>query len=102
MGPLSIQEYTACLAQSDLYKKYKDSVDPKSAFEILSERMRDDQESQPRTTSASKVRPVATKSALEDVLTSPVAKQVGKELVRGVFGMLFGSAPRRRSPRRGW
>jgi hypothetical protein len=42
------------------------------------------------------------KSTFEKVMTSPVANQIGKELVRGVFGMLFGSVPRRTTSRRKW
>ena len=37
------------------------------------------------------------KSTFEEVMASPVVKQVGKELVRGVFGMLFGTSTRRSS-----
>jgi hypothetical protein len=40
------------------------------------------------------------KSTFEEVIGSPVAKQVGRELVRGVFGLLFGTTPRRRTTRR--
>ncbi len=104
MGPLSHEEYQAHLNGSDMYKKYKETVDPRSAFEILNERVQAMQEAQASSTAApaSTTRSAkAEKSTFEQVLTSPVAKQVGKELVRGVFGMLFGSAPRR-SSRRGW
>ncbi|MFZ6014232.1 MAG: helicase HerA-like domain-containing protein, partial [Bacteroidota bacterium] len=103
MGPLPTDEYQAHLQQSDLYKKYKDAVDPESAFEILEKRMKQEeaQETQPpfagrgsRTSTARK-----DKSTFEEVMESPVAKQVGREIVRGVFGMLFGSS--RRSSRRG-
>ncbi|MBL7850936.1 MAG: DUF853 family protein [Cyclobacteriaceae bacterium] len=106
MGPLSPTEYQQLLDQSTMFAKYKDTVDPRSAFEILNERVqaiRQEQEqaapaSSPRTAS----RPARQeKSTFEQVMTSPVAKQVGRELVRGVFGMLFGSAPRR-SSRRKW
>ena len=40
------------------------------------------------------------KSTFEEVMGSPVAKQGGREVVRGIFGMLFGSAPRKTSRRR--
>ena len=30
------------------------------------------------------------KSTFQEVLSSPIAKQIGREIVRGVFGMLFG------------
>lgn len=103
MGPLSQQEYQSHLNGSDMFKKYKDAVDPKSAFEILNERVQAAQQTQAAENvskpSGRAARP--EKSTFEQVMTSPVAKQVGKELVRGVFGMLFGSAPKR-SRRSGW
>ncbi len=103
MGPLTQQEYQSQLDGSDMFKKYKDAIDPKSAFEILNERVQAVQQSNaPSNASKPSGRAAkAEKSTFEQVMTSPVAKQVGKELVRGVFGMLFGSAPRR-SRRSGW
>jgi hypothetical protein len=105
MGPLSADAYQDLLNQSDLFKKYKDSVDPNSAFEMLSERMVQEEESKEATkASEAKTKSGSTrrqeKSTFEEVMASPVAKQVGRELVRGVFGMLFGSAPRRSSRRK--
>jgi hypothetical protein len=35
------------------------------------------------------------KSLLEDVMSSPVTKTIGRELVRGIFGMFFGAKSRR-------
>ncbi|HWA33230.1 MAG TPA: helicase HerA-like domain-containing protein, partial [Cyclobacteriaceae bacterium] len=103
MGPLSQQEYQSQLEGSDMFRKYKDAVDPKSAFEILNERVQAAQQSQAGENISKPSGRAAKpeKSTFEQVMTSPVAKQVGKELVRGVFGMLFGSAPRR-SRRSGW
>ncbi|CAN5601386.1 DUF853 family protein [soil metagenome] len=106
MGPLTAQEYQALLDGSEIFKKYKEAIDPKSAFEILSERVKAVQQEQ-QEAAAEKEAPKAPaksaraeKSTFEEVMTSPVAKQVGKELVRGVFGMLFGSTPRRSTRRR--
>jgi uncharacterized protein len=104
MGPLAESEYQQHLDQSDLFKKYKDVVDPRSAFEMLDEKMQVVRQEQERTADdGQSPKPSratrAEKSTFEEVMTSPVAKQVGRELVRGVFGMLFGSTPRRRSPR---
>ena len=93
MGPLNSDEYQKVLDQSDFYKKYKDAIDPESAYEILTERMKsadDIQEkeirgSAKRTTSGRKER-----STLDQVLSSSVGRQVGRSLVRGIFGMLLG------------
>lgn len=104
MEPLDSKEYQSHLDQSEFYKKYKETVDPRSAFEILSDKMNAVKEEQeqakvPKQPSAPRTvgRPRQEKSTLEEVMASPITKQVGKELVRGVFGMLFGSTPRRRS-----
>ena len=98
MGPIPAQEYDEMLRRSDMYAKYKDHVDPQSAFEILGERMRQhDEVEEPRKQSG---RQRKEKSTFEEVMGSPVAKQVGREIVRGVFGMLFGTTTRRRSTRR--
>jgi uncharacterized protein len=101
MGPLLGQEYIDHLNQSDIYRKYKDDVDPQSAFELLEERMKQNEEDEQEQTSKPTSRSAKKeKSTFEEVIGSPVAKQVGKELVRGVFGLLFGTAPRRRTTTR--
>jgi DNA helicase HerA-like ATPase len=104
MGPLSVQEYQDQLNQSYAYRKYKDAVDSESAYEILEERMKQQQEEKAEQREASKssstARTKKEKSTFEEVMASPVAKQVGREIVRGVFGMLFGTSTRRSSRRR--
>jgi DNA helicase HerA-like ATPase len=102
MGPLSPDDYKAHVESSDMTKKYSEAIDSKSAFELLNERVqavREEQQSS-KTTAQGTRAGKPEKSSLEQMMTSPVAKQVGKELVRGVFGMLFGSAPRRSTRRR--
>lgn len=104
MGPLSDSEYQNLLSSSDMYRKYKDAVDPQSAFEMLNERMKQQQkeeEEQKEEKKQSKTSTKQEKSTFEEVISSPVAKQVGRELVRGVFGVLFGKTPRRSSRRKG-
>jgi len=104
MGPLSDGEYKAQLGSSDLYKKYKETVDPQSAFEILDTRMKQQEEEQAEEKeqkTQTKTSSRREKSTFEEVIASPVAKQVGRELVRGVFGVLFGTSTRRSSKRRG-
>ncbi len=106
MGPLDSSEYQAQLDQSEFYKKYRDTIDPKSAFELLNEKMQEvrtkqvDEEEQKSETKVASRSTRTEKSTFEEVLSSPIAKQVGRELVRGVFGMLFGSTPRRTTSRR--
>ena len=106
MGSLSSSEYQVQLDQSEFYKKYRETIDPKSAFEILNDRMQEVRTKQAEEVNEQeelKAPPRSTrkeKSTFEEVISSPIAKQVGRELVRGVFGMLFGSAPRRTTSRR--
>jgi uncharacterized protein len=100
MGPLSTTEYEDLLKQSEFYEKYKDNVDPQSAFEILSAKMEAAADQKEKATVPTGGRSRQEKSTFEEVMGSPVAKQVGRELVRGVFGMLFGSAPRRTTRRK--
>jgi uncharacterized protein len=104
MGPLDANEYQEVLNCSDGYKKYKDPIDPQSAFEILDARMKQDiaeeQEAETKRPASKSSSRRQEKSTFEEVMMSPVAKQVGKEIVRGVFGMLFGTPARRSSRRR--
>lgn len=97
MGPLGDDAYQKLMHASDSYRKYKDSEDPQSAFEVLSARMKEDAAREenkkgPGRSSRGKVE----KSTFEEVINSPVAKQVGRELVRGFFGVLFGSGRRKK------
>ncbi|NOT76079.1 MAG: DUF853 family protein [Cyclobacteriaceae bacterium] len=102
MGPLITAEYQEHLNGSEMFKKYKEAVDPKSAFEILTERVQAVKEEQEQAAEQKQAaKPAAKsgraeKSTFEEVMTSPITKQVGKEIVRGVFGMLFGTTTRRR------
>jgi DNA helicase HerA-like ATPase len=104
MGPLEQKEYEHMIKQSEGYAKYHEAVDPQSAFEILSEKMKQ-QEVEATTSSPADRRPTPSrrseKSTLEQVMQSSVGRQVGRELVRGVFGMLFGKAPRTSTKRKG-
>lgn len=92
MGPLGADEYEELMKASDLYRKYKDAVNPQSAFELLESRMAEQEKAELPTATAPSKR--EEKSTFDQVLSSPVAKQVGRELIRGVFGVLFGKTPR--------
>jgi uncharacterized protein len=101
MGPLPAADYGSLVEQSDSFKKYSESVDPQSAFEMLEERMQEQSEQEATTPSRPAGRPKVEKSTFEKAMASPVARQVGRELVRGVFGVLFGTSVQRRVRRRG-
>lgn len=98
MGALSQAEYEQALENSLFHRKYRDAVDPESAFELLEKRMRDQAPVEERKESRQTRK---EKSTFDQVLSSPVAKQVGRELIRGVFGVLFGTSTRRTPRKRG-
>jgi DNA helicase HerA-like ATPase len=107
MGPLTETEYKSQLDQSSIFKKYQEVIDPQSAFEILTEKLKAQEEEQVQAKEqAEEQKPApkarAEKSTFEQVINSPITKQIGKEMVRGVFGMLFGTTPRRSTARRKW
>jgi DNA helicase HerA-like ATPase len=94
MGPLPESEYTDLKNNSELYQKYRETIDPESASELLSKRIQESKEStliNPPHTGNQR----SEKSLLEDVMSSPVTKTIGRELVRGIFGMFFGAKSRR-------
>ncbi len=108
MGPLTTADYENHVRNSDVYRKYKDPIDPESAYEILSKRMEATAKTQEDEKSAKEAEKVAAKAApranakpekgmFEDALSSPLAKQIGRDVVRGVFGMLFGKTTTTRS-----
>lgn len=113
MGPLPPEEYQRILNGSSLYRKYSEAIDPISAQELLEEKMKqaEIQEEEKkghapdyygggagrRQSSTRRTTARREKSTFEKVTASPMAKQIGRELVRGVFGVLFGKSSGRRS-----
>ncbi len=106
MGPLSTSDYENHYRNSATYRKYKDPVDPESAYEILTRRIEEQNrevEKEKEVTAAAKSRggsSRAQKSAFEQVLAAPITRQIGREIVRGVFGMLTGKKTTAKS--KGW
>lgn len=102
MGPLERSQLQTLMSSSEMYKKYKDAIDPQSAFEILDARIKAyaDEQAEHKEKTAPPRRSAGSKkeqSTLEQVMKSSVGRQIGRELVRGVFGVLFGTSGRRRS-----
>ncbi|MCE7067874.1 helicase HerA-like domain-containing protein [Dyadobacter sp. CY326] len=92
MGPMTQADYDNHVRQSDVYLKYKDPIDPESAYEMLTKRM--EAQAQVEAKAQEEVAEVKKekeeKGMFSEALSSPLAKQIGREVVRGVFGMLFG------------
>ena len=104
MGPMTQSDYENHVRQSDVYLKYKDPIDPESAYEILTKRLeehaRQEAEIKQEATVA-KSNGKQEKGMFEQALASPLAKQIGREVVRGVFGMLFGKSTSSRTKKGG-
>lgn len=98
MGPLRKSEYDTLMEGSEMFKKYQEQIDPESAAEILDRRLTRYEEElekeEQRKSNTGRKAGRREKSTLEQVLQSPAARQVGRELVRGIFGMLFGKTLR--------
>lgn len=97
MGPMANMDCEKLMDASDYYKKYQESLDPESAFEILNNRLHQKMEAQqaesvnnPVKNSSQKVE----KSMIEEALNAPITRQIGREIVRGIFGMIIGKKPR--------
>lgn len=100
MTPLTPEERTATIAASPLQPKYSGRLDRESAAELLEARLAGDAEKaqevreRPRPAPAPSQQrrqpkpPETLADQVQDVLGSSVARQVTREVVRGIFGML--------------
>lgn len=104
MGPLDDFEAKTLMQDSELYRKYCNPVDPTSAVEILNKRIRgnsDDDVENANKPPVNTPQPVSErskkeKSVIEEVMSSSVTRSIGRELVRGLFGVLFGKTTTKR------
>ncbi|WP_316793525.1 helicase HerA-like domain-containing protein [Pedobacter frigoris] len=95
MGPLSIADYNSLIQASSLNEKYQKSIDPESAYEILTKRVNDKlTEEQDEAVQEEVPSKKGEKSIVEQVMGATITRQIGKEIVRGIFGMLTGKKPR--------
>ena len=102
MGARTVADYESRVRDSSVYRKYKDPIDPESAYEILSRRMEEASKKEEEIKEEKLERSgKAEKGMFEQALSSPLAKQIGREVVRGVFGMLFGKSTSSRSKKGG-
>lgn len=104
MGPLEEDKIQSLLSESDLYKKYNQVIDSVSAQEILTERINRIQEKTEQISTAietnSRNSTKNSKSTVEQIFDSPITKEIGKQVVRGIFGMIFGNTGSRSTSRR--
>lgn len=98
MGPLSDNALSTLMSSSDTYKKYQEIIDPESAYEILSARIRQNtEENSIKTTQENTINNKNEKSTFEKVIDAPITRQIGREIVRGLFGIITGKKSTRKS-----
>jgi hypothetical protein len=114
MAPLTPDELQADIRQSDLIAEYGTPVDRESARELLAERM--GKTAAPAGAEAERPEPAPRKergvggtaakaagAAVVGALSTSIGRTVGREIVRGLLGMLGMKPPRtRRTTRRRW
>jgi DNA helicase HerA-like ATPase len=96
MAPLSAEERAAIIAASPLAAKYGQRVDRESAEEILAARLQGDPDAVDAARERARPEPERPPRRDDDslaeqvgeVLDSGIARSVGRELVKGIFGML--------------
>jgi len=92
MDPLTTADFNKCVEESPMYAKYKESIDPESAYEILTRRINEQTANTPQQ---AEIKPKSNeKSIVEQVMGATITRQIGKEIVRGIFGMLNGKKSR--------
>ena len=105
MGPMANMDCERLMQASPLFKKYQETVDPVSAYEMLTDKINETiaeenkvkavAEEQKRVEKETKQKP-SEKSLVEEVMGATITRQIGKEIVRGLFGMLTGKKTRSR------
>jgi hypothetical protein len=100
LTPLTPEERSKIIQGSALYGHYEKTVDRESAFEKLKARTKErkmEQESIP-----SKGRTASQRSPVEDIMGAvaksaahAIGSQIGRQIIRGVLGSLFGSSRKR-------
>ena len=92
MGPLGEKEFQAVLRSSSVQAKYAQAVDRESAHEMLQDKMTssvDSGEGSAAARDSRKSKPNGqTASLAREILKSPLTRQIGREVVRGFFGLL--------------
>ncbi len=103
MGPMAAIECENLMKDSEVYGKYAETLNPESAYEILNKRIEAqmaiaeeakekaaEEKAEARTTTSGR----AEKSAFEKIASNTMVRQIGREVVRGLFNMLLKSGKR--------
>jgi len=100
MAPAPPELLNQIIRSSPLYKKYATPIDRESARELLARKMADLPDDEPVSQPQQKEEGGVFDAVL-GAMKSPLGRAIGKEVVRGVFGLL-GGTPTRRRRRTGW
>lgn len=102
MDILTPDEIDEIISRSKLISKYNETIDRESAYEILTNKLKESQENSSEEKESGSGSPKREeKSTVEKVLTSTTARQVGRtvarEITRGILGVLgIGGSSRRK------
>lgn len=89
MDVLTPTEIDNIINQSALARKYNQEIDRQSAFEILSEKIKEAQDTAPAVkTKKEKEEPSMIETIAKDPLTRQIGRTVARELTRGILGVL--------------
>jgi DNA helicase HerA-like ATPase len=103
MGPLTPEELQADISQSDLIAEYGKAVDRESAREMLASRMaRTAPPAEAERPREPERRGQSAGGKLVGTLSNTFVRTVGREIMRGVFGMLGVKPPRTTRRRTRW
>jgi len=100
MAPAPPELMDKIIRSSSLYKKYATPIDRESARELLARKMVDLPDDEPVAQPQQKEEG-GVLDAVVGMMKSPLGRAIGKEVVRGVFGLL-GGTPTRRRRRTSW
>lgn len=103
MSPLTPEELQADIRSSDLAAEYGQAVDRESAREILAARMAKTAPPEESTPPAKRAQAGKTVTQVAvGALSTSIARTVGREVVRGIFGLLGAKPPRAARRRSRW
>jgi DNA helicase HerA-like ATPase len=101
LTPLTPEERAKIIQGSALYGHYEKTVDRESAFEKLKART-EERKMEPGEVSSAKGRTAAQRSPVGDLVGAmaqsaahAIGSQIGRQIIRGVLGSLFGGGRRR-------
>ncbi len=110
MAPLTPGELQADIRQSDLLAEYGQAIDRESAREILAARMArteaptapSPEPATPKKSGPARTAAKVAGAAVLGTLSSTIGRTIGREVIRGLFGLLGAKPPRTTTCRSRW